>query len=102
MSHLAVKTVRPSVQSVERAVRKQARKNNLMPLHRAIFALGFLRFKIVRICMHDASIKNPFLLHPYLPPPHPPNLLIPPFCLCTPSPSNHPKARVGSVLLSIM
>jgi hypothetical protein len=30
MSHLAVKTVRPSVQSVERAVRKQARKNSLL------------------------------------------------------------------------
>jgi hypothetical protein len=32
MSYLAVKTVRPSVQSVERAVRKQARKNSLMAL----------------------------------------------------------------------
>jgi hypothetical protein len=29
MSHLAVKTVRPSMQSVEHAVRKQARKNSL-------------------------------------------------------------------------
>jgi hypothetical protein len=31
-----------------------------MPLHRAIFALGFFRFKIVRIRMHDASIKTHF------------------------------------------
>jgi hypothetical protein len=30
MSHLAVKTVQPSMQSVERAVRKQARKNSLV------------------------------------------------------------------------
>jgi hypothetical protein len=73
-----------------------------MPLHRAIFALGFFRFKIVRIRMHDASIKNPFPSHPYLPPPHPPNLLIPPFCLRAPSPNDHPKARVGSVLSPIM
>ncbi len=36
------------------------------------FCLGFFCFKIVRICMHDASIKNPFPSHPYLPPPHPP------------------------------
>jgi hypothetical protein len=35
MSHLAVKTVQPSVQLVERAVRKQARKNSLLsPLSR--------------------------------------------------------------------
>jgi hypothetical protein len=73
-----------------------------MPLHRAIFALVFFRFKIVRIRMHDASIKNPFPSHPYLPPPHPPNLLIPPFCLRAPSPNDHPKARVGSVLSPIM
>jgi hypothetical protein len=36
MSHLAIKTVRPSVQSVERAVRKQASKNSLLFL-RACF-----------------------------------------------------------------
>jgi hypothetical protein len=43
-------------------------QNLPMPLHRMIFALGFFCFKIMRIRMHDALIKNPFPSHPYLPP----------------------------------
>jgi hypothetical protein len=31
-----------------------------MPLHRAIFAFGFFRFKIVHIRMHDALVKTHF------------------------------------------
>jgi hypothetical protein len=37
-------------------------QNLPMPLHRAIFALGFLCFELVHICTHGASIKRVMLV----------------------------------------
>ncbi len=78
MSHLAVKTVQPSVQSVEGAVRKQARKNSLflpMAIRLYVFFQVVIIFVLVLVqidllhfehtkCISSTSIKtNTYPLH---------------------------------------